>query len=77
MIEEQVQNFPLPNEYKLFYINIKTELENKGIEVQRISIDDTIITNKEVPEDIKSKIREYADDKGIPIKFKVSGKESE
>ena len=72
MREEPVQSFPLPNEYELAYIYIKTELEKVGIDVQRISIDDTITTDKEVPEEIKSRIREYAADKGITIKFKTS-----
>jgi hypothetical protein len=72
MREEPVQTFPLPNEHELAYIYIKTELENEGIEVQRISIDDTITTNKEVPEKIKSRIREYAADKGITVKFLTS-----
>ena len=72
MIEEPVQSFPPPNEPETFYIYIKTELENAGIEVQRISIDDTITTDKEVPEKIKSRISEFATDKGITIKFKIS-----
>jgi hypothetical protein len=73
MIEEPVQSFPPPNELSTHYTYIKTELENAGIEVQQIGIDDTITTDKEVPEDIKSSIREYAADKGISVKFEVSG----
>jgi hypothetical protein len=72
MIEEPVQSFPPPNELEIYYIYIKTELENAGIEVQRISIDDTITTDKEVPEEIKSRIYEYASDKGIIVKFTTS-----
>jgi hypothetical protein len=76
MRDEPYQSFPLPNEHELDYIYIKTELENEGIEVQRISIDDTINTNKKVPEEIKSHIREYAADKGITVAFKVSSREN-
>ncbi len=76
MIEKPAQSFLPPNEYDTYYIYIKTEIEKAGIEVQRISIDDTITTDKEVPEEIKSKIKDYADDKGIAIKFKVSGQEN-
>jgi hypothetical protein len=76
MIEEPVQSFPLPNVYQLVHIYIKSELEDAGIEFQRFSADDTITTDKEVPEDVKSRIREYATDKGIIIKFEVSGQEN-
>lgn len=72
MREEPDQGIPLPNEHELTYIYIKTELEKEGIEVQRISVDDTITTDKEVPEEIKSRIHEYAADKGIIIKFITS-----
>jgi hypothetical protein len=71
MREEQFQSFPHPNEQNTYYIYIKTELEKAGIEVQRISIDNTITTDKEVPEDIKSHIHAYASDKGIAVKFKT------
>jgi len=76
MREEQVKTFPLPNEHELAYIYIKTEIENAGIEVQRISVDDTVTTDEEVPEEVKSRIREYAADKGITVKFEVSGQEN-
>jgi hypothetical protein len=72
MIEDQVESFPPPNEHEGDYIYIKTEIENAGIEVQRISIDGTITTNKEVPEETKSRIREYAADKGINLTFVTS-----
>ena len=42
MIEESIHSFPPPNELETYYIYIKTEIENAGIEVQRISVDDTI-----------------------------------
>jgi len=73
MNEEPVQSFPLPNVYELVHIYIKSELENVGIELQRIGADDTITTDKEVPEDVKSRIREYAADKGITVTFEVLG----
>lgn len=76
MREEPDQGIPLPNEHELAYIYIKSELENEGIEVQRIGIDDTITTNKQVPEEIKLRIREYAADKGITVAFKVSSREN-
>lgn len=83
MIEEQVKSFPLPNEYELVHIGIKSELEREGIELQRIGIDgpvtiDRIVvtTDKEVPEKIMSRIREFAEDKGITVRFKVSGHEN-
>lgn len=76
MMEEPIKEFPLPNEYELVQIYIKSELENAGIELQQFTIDDTVITNKEVPKDVKSKIWDYANDKGIDIKFKVSGQEN-
>lgn len=72
MREEPVRIFSLPNEHELAYIYIKTEIENAGIEVQRISIDDTVTTDKEVPEEVKSRIHEFAADKGITVKFKTS-----
>ena len=72
MIEEPVQSFPLQNVYELVHIYIKSELENAGIELQRISANDTITTDEEVPEEIKSRIHEYATDKGITVKFKTS-----
>ncbi len=71
MSEELVRSFPLPNERELAYIFIKTELEKAGIEVQRISIDDTVTTNKEVPEKLASRLREFAADKGITATFEV------
>jgi hypothetical protein len=72
MMEEPVQSFPLPNVYQLVHIHIKSELEEAGIELQRFSADDTITTDKEVPEKIKSRIREYAANKGITVKFETS-----
>lgn len=72
MREEPDQGILLPTEHELAWIYIKAELESAGIEVQRISVDDTITTNKEVPEEIMSRIREYAADKGITLKFVTS-----
>jgi hypothetical protein len=72
MSEENCRNFSLPNDSELFWIYAKTEIENTSIDVHRITADDTIITGKEVPEDVKRRIREYAVDKGIDVKFKIS-----
>ena len=72
MSEERARSFPPPNEREGDYVYIKTEIENAEIEVQRISIDDTITTDKEVPEEIKSRLREYAADKGINLTFVTS-----
>jgi hypothetical protein len=75
MREEPVQSFPLPNECEFAYIFIKTELENAGIEVLQIGGPDdtamTVTTNKEVQEEIKARIREFAADKGIAVTFEV------
>jgi hypothetical protein len=72
MSEELVRSFPLPDQLELACRYIKSELESAGIEVQRISIDDTITTDKEVPEGIRSRICEYAADKGITVTFLTS-----
>lgn len=72
MREEPVQSFPPPNEHERDYIHIKTELEKEGIEVHRIAIDNTVTTDKEVPEKLQSRIREYAADKGINLTFVTS-----
>jgi hypothetical protein len=79
MSEEQVKSFPLSNEYELIHIDIKTELEREGIELQRFGIDgpetiDRIVvtTDKEVPEEVKSRLREITADKGINVKFLTS-----
>ena len=72
MNEENHSTFPLPNKSELFWIYAKTEIEETGIVVHGETIDDTITTDREVPEDIKKRIREHAVDKGIEVKFEVS-----
>ena len=72
MREEPVQSFPLPNEHELVHTYIKTELENEGIELQQINIDGIVTTNKKVPEEIMSRICQYAANKGITVKFLTS-----
>ena len=72
MVEESINSFPSPIDPIRDWDYIKTEIEKHGIEVHRISADDTITTDKEVPEEIKSLIHEYATDKGITVKFKTS-----
>ena len=79
MREESPQNFPLPQEKdaELVCIYIESELKKAGIH-QRINIDTpnntcTVTTDMDVPEEIISNIREYADYKGITIKFLSSG----
>jgi hypothetical protein len=76
MIEDQIESFPLPNEHKLVWIYIKTELEKAGIEVHQIGIDNTVTTDKEIPEKLLSQLREYAADKGIIAEFKVTRQEN-
>ena len=76
MRKEPVESFALPNERELAYRYIKSELESNGIEVQRISIDDTITTDKEVPEKLMSHVREFAADKVIDVKFLTSDEAS-
>lgn len=69
MIEESIHNFPKENIHELVQAHIESELKKVGIELQLINIDGTVITNKEVPEEIMSNIREYAEFKGINIEF--------
>lgn len=75
MREEPDEGIALPNGDELAWIYIESEIEIAGIQVQQISADDTITTDREVPEEIMSRICEYAADKGITIRFRVSGQE--
>ncbi len=75
MNEEPIQ-FPLPNPVDLISTYIESELTKAGITVQRIGtgITDkniTVTTDKEVPEEIKSSIRKYAEYKGFIIEFLI------
>lgn len=51
----------------LSYITL--ELKKEGIDVIRNNIDGTIITDKEVPENLILTLCEYAKNKDFPIKF--------
>ena len=78
MTEEYPQSFPLPqqNDVQLVCNDIKLTLEREGIDSQRIIIDGIVITvstDKKVPEEIKSSIRQHAAYKGITINFLTSG----
>ncbi len=74
MREESPQSFPRPeqNNAELVHVYVKSELEKAGIALQQISKDGSITTNKQVPEEIKSKILQFAAPKGITIKFLTS-----
>jgi hypothetical protein len=68
---------PLPNKHELIHGDIESELRNKGIVLQEIgtgtdATTTTVTTDKEVPEETKSRIREYAADKGIAVRFLTS-----
>lgn len=78
MREESPQSFPRPDPYELIYEDIDSELQKAGIRLERTDSDRpnntcTITTDKKVPEEVMSSIRQYADYKGITIKFLTSG----
>ena len=73
MREESAQSFPRQNYRELVGVYIESELKKEGIELQEISINGTVTTNKKVPEEIMSSIRQYGASKGITIKFLTSG----
>lgn len=66
---ESIPDFPQPNPYKLVQVYIEGELKKAGIKLKQINIDGTVTTDKEVPEEIKSNICQYAAYKDITIKF--------
>ena len=73
MNEESTQ-FPLPNPILLIGIVIMTDLIKAGITVQQYGADGlkknfTVTTDKEVQEEIKSSIREYAKNYDFTIEF--------
>ena len=73
-MNEEPNQFPLPNPVDLISADIGSELTKAGIKVQRIGTDITdknftVTTDKKVPEEIKSRIRKYAENYGFPIKF--------
>ena len=73
MNEEPIQFPPAndkPKEIERVYNHITFELKKEGIDViQNNFIDGTVITNKKVPEKIGLRLREFAKNKGFPIKF--------
>ena len=73
MREEYPESFPQQNDFELVHVYVESELKKVGIELQQINIDGTVTTDKEVPEEIVSSIRQYAANKGITIEFLTSG----
>jgi len=73
MIEESIPDFPQPNPFELVKVYIEGELKKAGITLQQFNIDGNVTTDKKVPEEIMSSIRQYAASKGITIKFLTSG----
>jgi hypothetical protein len=76
MREEPPQSFPLPNDAELTHVYIESELKKAGINLQRISVDDkviTITTDKKIPKKTMSNIREDAAYHGFTTKFLTSG----
>lgn len=73
MNEEPIQ-FPLPNPVELIEVTITSDLRKAGIKVQQYGGDGrkkniTVTTDKEVPEEIKSSNRKYAENYGFTIEF--------
>lgn len=64
MATESSKWYPNPSKAELLSVHIKTTLEQAGFEVLKLdgrSKDSwTVTTDKDVPEEIKSNIREYA-----------------
>jgi len=77
MREESPQSFPPPpTNTELEWVYIKSELEKVGINLQQFSRDGNVITvttDKKVPEETMSNIREDAKYSGFTIKFLTSG----
>lgn len=78
MNEESPQSFPLPSPVLLIGTIVMADLIKAGIKVQQYGGDGlkknfTVTTDKEVPEEIKSSIREYAENYGFTIKFLTPG----
>ncbi len=73
-MNEEPNQFPLPNPVELIQTNIESELTKAGITIQRIGAgitekNFTVTTDKEVPEEIKSSIRKYAENYDFIIEF--------
>ncbi len=74
MNEESPQSFSLPNPVELIVIIIMTDLIKAGITIQQSGTEITnkiftVTTDEEVPEEIKSSHREYAQSYGFTIKY--------
>lgn len=74
MNEESPQSFPLPSPVLLIGTIVMADLIKAGIKVQKYGGDGlkknfTVNTDKEVPEEIKSSIRKYAENYGFTIEF--------
>ena len=70
--EEPPKSFAQPNNNELVHTYTESELRKVGINLQQIDVDGTIITDRKVPEEIMSRIRAYANYKGITVKFLMS-----
>jgi hypothetical protein len=54
---------------ELVYAYVKTLLDKNKIILQKTVVNGEIVTDKEVPDNIKSDIEQYASAKGVSIKF--------
>lgn len=73
-MNEEPNQFPLPNPFDLILVDIESELTKEGITLQKHSVDElkkiiTVPTDKEVSEKGKSRIREYAKSYDYNIEF--------
>ena len=73
-MNEEPNQFPLPNPVELIEVTITSDLRKAGITVLRIGVDIssknfTVTTDKEVPEENKSSNRKYAENYGFTIEF--------
>ena len=74
MREESIPDFPRPSPFLLIQGHIESELKRKGISLQRIGIQGktyTVITDVNVPKEIKSNICRHSACKGIIVKFQT------
>jgi len=64
------------NDIHLVHMIIKSDLQQAGISLKRIGFDFkyskyNVTTDKNIPEKIKSRICQYAKDKGMTIHFQI------
>jgi len=67
---------------KLVHVMIESELQQVGISLQRSEVDTDfknylVTTDKKVPDEVISKICQYAAYKGMAVKFRTSEREKE